>query len=119
MALTNVSCKAVPTRIRSASSHSLQVPQLLLQEPHQRLVAAAADLQDELQLGLRQIGQAFCSSRSGAGHRQHVADRVGQAAHQTLLGHVAGGPDLQGLDRDLLAAVGGHQDHGHGRKVRA
>ena len=53
----------------------------------------------------------------GAGHGQDVGDRVDQVGGEMAFGNIAGRAALQGLRGDLLAAVGGHENDGHGREI--
>ncbi len=50
----------------------------------------------------------------GLGGGKNLLKGFGEIAGQTLLGDVAGGPFLEGLDGDVLAAVSGHENDGQG-----
>jgi hypothetical protein len=90
-----------------AQAHALEVVLELADEgrdrgdvvgDHEARFGLDEALEDELLLlvGLRDL--------------EHFEDGLGELAGEVLLGDVAGGALLQGLDGDLFAAVRGHQD---------
>ncbi len=94
----------------------LDAGQRVLQVADQRRNQGAVVVQDEIGFVAHQAVHNAAAVAVALGRRQDLFERFGQVAGQALLGHVAGGPLLQCLDGDVLAAVSRHQNDWHARE---
>ncbi len=99
-----------------AQAHARKV---VLQVADQRRNQAGIVIEQELLLRLRQaLQQPLLIARGGA-HREDVFCCLGEVLSEVALGDVAGGPLLQRLDCDFLAAERSHENDRHQRKGSA
>ncbi len=94
---------------RIAQAHPLE---LLLDQGHQGHDQIWVALEQEGRLAADQTTEDPLPFARQGGHVQNATERGRQVASQVSLGDVVGRAGAEGPHGDLLAAEGGHQDHG-------